>query len=167
MPDVTFRPIAILQALQAHRVRYVLIGALAATFHGSPIATNDADICPARGGRNLSHLADALKSLDARLRTTTDPDGVEFQCDAETLKVSDIWTLVTKFGLLDISFIPSGTRGFDDLDRDAIDVELSGVTVRCASLLDIIRSKEAANRDKDRGVLPLLREMLDRFGDSP
>jgi hypothetical protein len=101
------------------------------------------------------------------LRTATDPEGIEFQFDAEALRAVDIWTLVTKFGPLDISFIPSGTRGFDDLDRDAIDIELPGVTVRCASLLDIIRSKEAANRDKDRGALPLLREMLDRFGESP
>ncbi len=30
-----------------------------------------------------------------------------------------------------------------------------------ASLRDIVRSKDAANRDKDRRVLPLLRRLLD------
>ncbi|MGH2787077.1 MAG: hypothetical protein ACRDJV_04085 [Actinomycetota bacterium] len=167
MPDVNFRPIAILQTLHAHEVRYVLIGALAATLHGSPIATNDADICPARDDANLQNLAAALNSLDARLRTTTEPEGVEFVCDASTLKAADIWTLITRYGFLDISFTPSGTRGFDDLNRDAVDVEITGVTVLCASLLDIIRSKEAANRLKDQAVLPLLREMLDRYGEHP
>jgi hypothetical protein len=34
------------------------------------------------------------------------------------------------------------------------------VTVRIASLADVIRSKQAANRPKDQRVLPTLREIL-------
>ncbi|MGH7687431.1 MAG: hypothetical protein ACREN2_11535 [Candidatus Dormibacteria bacterium] len=38
---------------------------------------------------------------------------------------------------------------------------LGGVTVRVAALEDIVRSKEAAGRDKDAVVLPALRRLLE------
>ncbi|MCA1712722.1 MAG: hypothetical protein LC789_14245 [Actinobacteria bacterium] len=41
-----------------------------------------------------------------------------------------------------------------------MEVVLRGTTVRLASLADIVRSKEAAGRDKDRRALPVLRELL-------
>jgi hypothetical protein len=71
-----------------------------------------------------------------------------------------VWNLVTAHGDLDISFVPNGTEGFADLDRDAAHMMLHGVAVRVASLADIIRSKQAANRPKDQRVLPTLREIL-------
>jgi len=37
------------------------------------------------------------------------------------------------------------------------------ITVLCADLADIIHSKQIANRDKDRGVLPLLRDQIDEL----
>jgi hypothetical protein len=39
-------------------------------------------------------------------------------------------------------------------------MELRGARVQVASLADIVRSKEAAGRDKDRRALPVLRELL-------
>jgi len=44
----SFQPAEIIAALERHAVRYVVIGGLAATLHGSPVMTTDADICPAR-----------------------------------------------------------------------------------------------------------------------
>src|SRR5712691_10647233 len=46
--DTSFQPAEILAALERHGVRYVVIGGLAATLHGSPVMTTDADIRPAR-----------------------------------------------------------------------------------------------------------------------
>ena len=43
---------------------------------------------------------------------------------------------------------------------DASDIEVFGLVVPVASLADIIRSKQAANRPKDQRVLPTLRELL-------
>lgn len=43
----------IFACLDRHGVRYVLIGGLAAVLHGSPLATFDADICPAGDTENL------------------------------------------------------------------------------------------------------------------
>jgi len=61
---------------------------------------------------------------------------------------------------LDPSFRPSGTQGFDDLRRDATQVVVRGTPVLLASFQDIVRSKEAAGRDKDRRALPILRELV-------
>ena len=42
-------------------------------------------------------------------------------------------------------------------------IDLLGVVVRVASLADVIRSKQAANRPKDQRVLPTLRDLLARI----
>src|SRR5439155_90595 len=46
--------------------------------------------------------------------------------------------------------------------REAIEITLRGIPVQLASLADIVRSKEAAGRDKDRRALPVLRELVAR-----
>jgi hypothetical protein len=166
--DPRLQPRELLSCLVDNDVEFVLIGALGATLHGSPVRTNDADICPQQSTRNLRRLASALNELEARIYSPTDPEGVEFKCDEKVLEAADIWNLVTRFGRLDISFWPSGTRGYEDLAKSAVELGIGGgITVRVASLLDIIRSKEAAGRPKDFEALPLLREMLDRYGEHP
>jgi len=40
--------------------------------------------------------------------------------------------------------------GYEDLARDAVRLTILGVDVDVASLADVIRSKEAAGREKDR-----------------
>jgi hypothetical protein len=70
---------------------------------------------------------------------------------------------VTKHGNLDVALLPDGTRGYDDLRRSATREQLSEtLEVSVASLADVIRSKEAAGREKDRAVLPALRQVLER-----
>ncbi|OBI56821.1 hypothetical protein [Mycobacterium sp. E787] len=154
----------ILEILRRHKVAYVLIGGLAAVYHGSPFPTEDADITPELGRRNLDRLAAALRELNARIRTDSEPSGLPFSCDGETLAAAETWNLTTDAGDLDVSFKPSGTGGYRDLRRDAAQVELYGVSVRIASLSDVIRSKQAANRPKDQRTLPTLREILARRG---
>ncbi|MFT4221126.1 MAG: hypothetical protein QM611_11515 [Microbacterium sp.] len=150
----------IIAALTAHNVRFVLIGGLAAILQGSPFPTEDLDITPEREHDNLSRLSDALRELEARVFTQTEPDGLPFDHSATSLADSGVWNLVTSAGRLDISFIPNGTQGFPDLDRSALEYTVEGVSIRVASLADIIRSKQAANRPKDQRVLPTLREIL-------
>ena len=150
----------ILAALDHHGVRFVLIGGLATIHWGSPFPTEDVDITPARTLDNLERLSAALTELDARIRVAGEPDGLPFSHTAASLADVGVWHLTTAHGDLDISFVPNGTTGFDDLDRDASRERILGVEVRVASLADVIRSKQAANRPKDQRVLPTLREIL-------
>ena len=158
MPD--FKPDEILAALDRHEVRYVLIGGLAAVLYGAAHVTTDVDIVPEEARANLDRLVATLKELDARIRISGEPDGVRFDVSAESLGRVRMWDLQTSKGDLDITFTPSGTRGYDDLRRDAEVMRVRDVDVPVASLADVIRSKEAAGRERDRAVLPGLRELL-------
>jgi hypothetical protein len=157
-------PLKILGALEHHRVRFVVIGAAAARIAGAPVVTEDIDVTPATDRPNLERLAAALKELRARLRSPSDKGGVPFPLDADMLRTADMWTLNTSAGDLDICFTPSGTRGYRDLRRDALRTRVGpGLSVSVASLRDVIRSKEAAGRDKDLAQLPLLRRTLEQI----
>ncbi|HUG75791.1 MAG TPA: hypothetical protein VMM81_09035 [Acidimicrobiia bacterium] len=161
-----FDPVAMLRTLVQHGVRFVVVGGVAARLRGAPLVTQDVDITPDGAASNLQRLAEALIELDARLRTAADPDGVAFPIDGAMLSAARSWTLVTAHGDLDIMLFPDGTAGYGDLVRDADDLIVSddGLAVAVASLSDVIRSKEAAGREKDRAVLPLLRRTQEELG---
>ncbi|MGH9003069.1 MAG: hypothetical protein ACRDYV_08065 [Acidimicrobiia bacterium] len=147
----------ILEVLNRHCVDYVIIGAYAAQMHGAPIRkTEDIDVTPSRGRDNLHRLSMALRELGARVRTVGVPGGLVFDHDGTSLGRSATWNLTCPFGDFDLSFEPSGTEGFADLNRDAMTLAVGGVPARVASLEDVIRSKRAAGRPKDLAVLPTL-----------
>ena len=158
MPD--FDPARIMAVLAKHGVQCIYIGGSAAALQGSPIPTEDVDIVPAGDKDNWARLSAALRELDAKVRAVELDEPLPFDHDADSLSLSRIWNLTTKYGDLDITQMPAGTAGYDDLRRDAIGMEVRGVKIQVASLADIVRSKEAAGRDKDRRALPVLRELV-------
>lgn len=147
--------------LNERGVHYIVVGAIAAIAQGYPLNTGDLDVTPARDPDNLARLAGSLQALDARLRTASDPEGVVFPIEPDYLGQVDSWALMTRHGSLDLLFMPAGTRGFEDLRRGSIAVEIGGGATRLAALLDIIRMKEAAGRPKDLAQLPALRQTLE------
>jgi hypothetical protein len=156
-----FNPGPIFELLDEHGVRYVVIGAIAAIAQGYPLNTSDLGVTPARDPDNLERLATALQEPDARLGVGGEPEGIAFPIDADYFGRGDSRTLATRFGSLDLLFVPAGTRGFDDLRRGAISVDIDGRDVRMAGLVDIIRMKEASGRPKDLAQLPALRQTLE------
>lgn len=159
MAEAEFRPEEMLRVLKGHGVRFVLVGGYAAVVHGAPYVTTDIDVVPERSEDNLTRLSNALDELHARVWTSAEPGGIAFGHDGRSLGESRVWNLVTDHGRLDITFEPSGTTGYADVARGAIRLTILGVSVDVASLADVIRSKEAAGRVKDRLVLPTLREL--------
>lgn len=155
-------PERIVRVLGAHRVRYVLVGALAARLQGFPRVTADADITPARDPENVSRLAAALRELEARVYTEGVPEGLDFDCTAETLSRGEIWNLVTSAGRVDIVFTPAGTGGYGDLVEDAVRFEVFETELLAASLSDILRSKEVSDRPQDRQDAVVLRALIER-----
>lgn len=159
----TFQPVELLRRLFEHNVDFIVIGGIAATLHGSPLRTNDTDICPNRTIKNAQRLSAALTSLEAKLRTEASPLGVAFPHDAHFLLEQDLWTLVTVFGNFDIAWKPAGTDGYSDLIRASVRYDVgNGCSVGVADLADVIRSKEAAGREKDLAALPTLKRLLER-----
>lgn len=160
MSETTFDPVSLVEVLQRHEVRFIVIGAVAAISQGYPLPTQDFDVTPARDPENIERLVQALRELEAKLRTPTEP--VAFPLDAKMIANAESWTLATSAGPLDLLFVPAGTAGYDDLRRDAVDVDLgTGRPALVASIRDVIRMKEASAREKDRAQLPALRRTLE------
>jgi hypothetical protein len=57
-----------------------------------------------------------------------------------------------------------GIRSFEGLRDRATVIEVGGVAIRVATLADIVRSKKAANRPRDRAVLEILEKALEASG---
>lgn len=108
-----------------------------------------------------------MAELRARIRSEDKREGLAFGHSAESLEGIDLLNMTTEFGDLDLSMYPAGTGGYADLRRDAISIAVRGVEFQVASLEDIIRSKEAADRPRDRAALPLLRATLEAIQRSP
>lgn len=164
-----FDPVQILETLHRHGVDFVLVGGLAAVAHGSSLATADVDITPRRRTDNLERLAAALRTLDARLRVAREADGVAFPVDAAFLAAQPVMVnLTTSAGDLDLTFAPSAfPDGYDQLLPNSVAVRLVDTAeTTIAGLGDIIASKEAAGRNKDRAALPYLRQLQREVGGS-
>lgn len=154
----------VLAALARHNVAFVVIGAFAAELWGvEGPRTLDIDFTPASDPANLDRLSAALDELGARIRTADVPGGLPFSHDGPSLGRGAIWNLTCAAGDFDLSFVPSGTSGFDDLSSGATRVHLGGHDVAVASLDDVIRSKTAAGRPKDLVALPRLIEAAERL----
>jgi hypothetical protein len=155
----------LLRALRATGVRFVLIGGLASQVHGSPSLTLDVDVCHAIDRENLERLAACLAGITAIRRDL--PPGIAPPLDAQALRASDVLTLRTRHGDLDLLAHPDPGLDFESLDRHALTVQLLGVEVRVAALDDLIAMKRAAGRPKDRielEILGALREEIDKRG---
>ena len=100
-----FTPLAALEVLAKHGVRFVMIGGVAAAAHGSPSLTGDLDLCYARDPENLERLALALAAIRASLRGA-DPDA-GFVLDARTLAAGEHFTFTTDAGDLDVMGTPT------------------------------------------------------------
>ena len=159
---VRFEPLDALEVLVKHRVRFVVIGGFAAQLLGSPLLTQDVDVCYARDDDNLERMAAALNELGARLRGA--PGDVPFVLDTKTLRMGDHFMFDTEAGALDILGHPSGAPGgFEELDPAAETFDLGTFTVKVASIDELIRMKRAAGRPKDLAAVEELGALRDEI----
>jgi hypothetical protein len=59
---------ALIQALLAANIEFIVVGGAAAVLHGAPITTQDLDIVHRRTAENVQRLSQLLAELDARFR---------------------------------------------------------------------------------------------------
>ncbi len=131
-------------ALRSHGVRYLFIGKSGAILLGFPDTTQDADLFVAKGPANGRALVEALCELGFMLTA---------EQKSEIVRGKDFVQLKNGPFDLDLVFAPDGIERFDDAYSRHIDVE--GFPV--CHIDDIIASKEASGRAKDRESLPRLR----------
>ena len=150
MPDLPRPPLSaddILRRLTTRGVDFVVIGGIAAMLHGSAQATYDLDICYATDRANLQALGEVLVDLHARLKGVNEE--IPLVPDGSTLRRTELLTMVTDAGELDVLARPAGSPGYETLRRHADRFDLDGVLVLVASIDDLIAMKLAAGRQKD------------------
>ena len=155
-----FDPIGMIRVLSEHKVRFVVIGGVAAGVQGAAWFTRDLDICYARNRSDHKRLADALAALDARPRRL--PAGVNVTLDARALSAGDIWTLETRFGWLDCLGSPAPGMTYETLVLSARRME-GEESYLVASVDDLIEMKLVAGRPKDLIGVELLRALREEM----
>lgn len=140
-------------------VEFVVIGGLAATFHGSARVTYDLDICYSRETANLRRLAAALAPYHPRPRGF--PVGLPFVWDEGTLRNGTVFTLQTDIGEIDLLAEVAGLGAFDDVRKHSIQVEAFEREIATLDLAGLIQAKRAAGREKDLSALDELESLLD------
>lgn len=159
-----FDPVAALAALSRAGVEYVVVGQAAVILRGFPGTTVDLDIAPRHDIDNAERLVAALDALHARHAPLHDDDAPGPPPDErDFLGWSQVRRYVTDAGPVDVVPRPIGVGDYTDLARDGDVVDVAGHHVVVASLDDVIASKEAAGRPKDRAALPGLRRLRDRL----
>jgi hypothetical protein len=164
---------ALLATLTEQDVQFVIVGGVAAQVYGATRVTKDLDVCPAWSAENLERLAAALRALGARMKIGEGSiELLDVALDAKTLANMEIVPWRTSAGDVDVLLgIPNTSRfdlaRYEQLAATAIIVEVDGLEVAVASLADIIRSKEIANRPKDREALRELRAIERDTGHAP
>ena len=131
-----------------HGVRYLFIGKAVAILLGFPDTTQDADVFADRTGANGQALVSALLEIGFDLSDAH---------AAEIGRGKDFVQLKNGPFDLDLIFAPDGIESFEDAWRRRVEVE--GFPV--CHIDDIIASKAATNRVKDRESLPRLRAFRD------
>ena len=141
-------------ALHRQGVRYLFIGKSGAILLGYPDTTQDADLYVERNRENGLALVRALRELNFELSDSQ---------AAEIVRGKDFVQLKNGPFDLDLVFAPDGIERFQEAFERRVDVH--GFPV--CSLDDIIASKEAANRVKDRESLPRLKSFRDYWQRNP
>lgn len=133
------------RALEAVHLDAVLIGNAAAALQGAPVTTVDLDFMFRKTPGNLKKLKTIAGRLGAIVLRPFYP-------------VSQLYRVMREDDGLQVDFMATihGIRSYEGLRARASTVTIEGVPLRVASLADIIQSKRAANRARDRAVLELL-----------
>ena len=165
MPAPSVDAVRIVTTLHKHSVAFVVLGGFAVELWNVAIQpTVDVDITPERSEENLERLAAALNELNAELRYGEEALRIPGGLTRQNIEAMMILNLVTSAGPLDITLMPAGTNGYEDLAGNASDLAYQGLVIPTAALEDVARSKEAAGRPRDIRTLPAIRAHLERHG---
>ena len=138
---------SLLRRLTEAGVDFVIVGGVAVVLQASPRFTRDLDICYATEQDNLLRLGGVLVDLGAMLRDID--EDLPFVPDARTLTRTQILTLSTGEGDIDLLVNPDGSPDYAQLRSRADLMDLDGLTVAVASIEDLIAMKRAAGRPQD------------------
>ena len=150
---------AILSALHAQDVAFILVGGLAAALDGAPVTTYDADVVHSRDEANVERLLRVLTDLDAIFRIQPER---RLKPSASHLTGPGHLNLITRYGPLDVLGTIGHNLGYQELLPHSAEMDIGErVRIRVLDLETLIAMKELLAGEKDRAVLPILRRTLE------
>lgn len=150
----SFDPYELLAALQRQHVSFVVIGSFARVIHGTGEVTDSLDVTPSMREANLARLQRALAELEVR---RADGKPIDLHDFAEP-----VLNLETRAGKLALVPEPAGTRGYDDLRRQASREPLGrGLRPQVATPGDLARMLGALDREDQIETLLRLRRVIE------
>lgn len=129
-----------------HKVQYLIIGKYGAIVYGFPDTTQDIDIFPEKTRENGRRMVSALRELGFHL---------DEKLEGAIVEGKDFIQIRGEPFDMDLVFAPDGLESFGEATKRAHLVEGK---FPVASMDDIIKSKRAASRQKDKEVLHRLEE---------
>ncbi len=148
-----------LRGLSDHKIRFVVVGGVAAAAHGSSRVTNDLDICyDALSRDNLVALGSLLARWSAYPRGIE--SGLPFIMDDRTLLGAPVLTLSTTEGDIDVMDRIAGVGDYAAVRKHSEKIAALGVSFRVLDLPSLIKAKRAAGRPRDFDHLPELEALL-------
>jgi hypothetical protein len=142
----------IAEALNDARLEAVIVGNTAASLHGAPVMTEDVDIVVRDTESNRHKLARVARTLGG-----SHPTELSDMMRGKRIYLPEAYLDVI-FGRI------AGNLGFESLRSRGTAMNIGDGRVYVASLADVIRSKRAAGRAKDKIVLPILEQTLEVQG---
>lgn len=140
MPSIVEALLELIKALNAKKIRYMLVGGLAVNYYGVPRATGDIDISVLAGPDNIEEL---LSSLQKR-------KFIFHRRDILTLiKISNHFLFFDPSNTYRVDcWLPKTNFGLQALKRRK-NIRLAGKNIYLPTVEDLILLKLTAGRDKD------------------
>jgi predicted nucleotidyltransferase len=144
----------LLERLIEADVRFILVGGLAVNAWGYMRATQDVDVVPDPDGENLARLDGLLRELGGRV----DVGGRLLDANAIStfLRTGDRTLVRTELGQVDVlQGLPQVPR-YEELEKEAKEIDVDGLSIRVCSLEHLLEMKRAGNRHRDKDDLEAL-----------
>jgi hypothetical protein len=144
----------LLEQLVEAEVRFILVGGLAVNAWGYLRATRDLDVVPDPAPDNLAKLDSLLRNLGGKV----DVGGrfLDSRAIGTFLRTGDRVLVLTELGQVDVLQGLPQIPPFEELEGQAEDVELAGLSIRVCSLEHLLEMKRASDRPRDRDDLEAL-----------
>lgn len=145
-------------ALVAHKIRFVVVGGVAATVQGSARFTNDLDICYDAARDSVMRLLTLLQEWNAYPRGIE--QGLPFILDERAFRTTPMMTLTTTQGAIDVLAEVPGVGDYAAARERSETVRIGATEFRALTLEALIASKKAVRRKKDIEQLVELEAIL-------
>ena len=137
----------LLERLVEAEVRFVLVGGLAVNAWGYLRATRDVDAVPDPDPENLERLDALLRELGGKVEVGGRLLGSD--AIATFLRTGDRTLVQTELGQVDVLQGLPQVPCFEDLEKQARDIDVEGLAVRVCSLDHLLEMKRASDRPRD------------------